>query len=97
MSKPCTTLGAAAGKNLAAVAGVHSLAEAVLLRAMTLLRLIGANQVKSLPSDRVLKVLYMKILADVNRFTGKSQRKFHLSAARTGEAQSRGREKRNSF
>lgn len=43
MSKPVSALSAASGKNLATVAGCHSLAETVDLRAMKLLRLISTN------------------------------------------------------
>ena len=46
----CASLRAAAGEDLAAVAGGHSLAEAVLFLALTLLRLIGTEHVFALLS-----------------------------------------------
>ena len=45
-----TTLGAATGENLAAVAGGHSLAEAVYLGALALLGLIGTEHCMTPPS-----------------------------------------------
>ena len=43
MGQTSAALGAAAGENLAAVLGRHSLAETVLLGALTLLGLIGTQ------------------------------------------------------
>ena len=49
MGQASAALGAAAGQNLTAVAGGHSLAEAVLLGALALLGLIGTNHLVHLP------------------------------------------------
>jgi hypothetical protein len=46
MTESFPALGSAAGKNLAAVSGSHPLAEAVLLLALPLFRLICANHEK---------------------------------------------------
>ena len=50
MGQASAALGAAAGQNLTAVAGGHSLAEAVLLGALALLGLIGTEHCMTPPS-----------------------------------------------
>ena len=66
MGQASAALGAAAGQNLTAVAGGHSLAEAVLLGALELLGLIGARSShfvlppeKILPAAPLLEVLHL--------------------------------------
>ena len=55
MGQASAALGAAAGQNLTAVAGGHSLAEAVLLGALDLLGLIGARSSHFvLPPEKIL-------------------------------------------
>ena len=49
-AKLCSALRSAAGQNLAAVCGGHSLAEAVLLLALTLLGLVSTQHILALLS-----------------------------------------------
>ena len=52
MGQASAALSAAAGEDLASVGGPHSLAEAVLLGALTLLRLIGPTTSETITSER---------------------------------------------
>ena len=53
MGQTGTTLGTTTGQNLAAVAGGHSLAEAVLLGALALLGLIGTEHCMTPPFRKI--------------------------------------------
>ena len=52
----CSALCSAAGEDLAAVCGCHSLAEAVLFLALALLGLISTKHISALLSDLILNI-----------------------------------------